>query len=133
MPPKPKVAAPKPVEDDLAEVASLPPIASFLFAPLFQQFRLKSRRSQLEQGLQGFITGGEQPFRAMTRDDIMTSGKTRGIFNDPEGNELSEDQLTPALFAKAAKAKILELSLPFMRSRRDKILKLEEQAKTAAE
>ncbi len=35
--------------------------------------------------------------------------------------------------AKAAKAKILELSLPFMKSRRDKLAKLEEQAKVAAE
>ena len=41
--------------------------------------------------------------------------------------------MTPALIAKAAKAKILELSMPFMKNKRDKLAKLEEQTKAAAE
>ncbi len=76
-------------------MATLPAVVPFVFLPLFQQFRLKSRRAQLEAGLGSFITGGEQPFRQTTREEIITGGRNRGLFNDPEGAEIPEEQLTP--------------------------------------
>ena len=54
----------------------------------------------------------------------MTSGKNRGIFNDKEGVEIPEENLTAEHYAKAAYSKIVELSMPFMKARRDKIAKL---------
>lgn len=133
--------APKPVpgkkgqvdQEDFSDVATLPPLNSYLVSLLFNGFFSEETREKAQKYVMEHLA--VERVKTLTRDEIIAYGKTKLIIleptqvatlppDDPRLKLSEADQL-----AKAAVEKLFELSVHARRAKKERLAKQEEEAK----
>lgn len=126
----PKAAPKKGGEDiDLSEINSLPQAKTAIFQIQFSKFKTSEVRQKISEHV---IKGlPEERVKTLTRQEIIDYGKGRGIIVEPVPGE------TPALtpekaLAQAAADKLFEVGFAVRKAKKEKLVKLEEEAAAKA-
>lgn len=137
MPPKPAPGKKGADEVDLSDVASLPPLNSVTFTLLFGAFFSQATREKAQKYLNDHIS--QDRVKTLTRDEIITFGKAKQFIlepgqaqtlpaDDPRAKMSEADQL-----AKAAFERLFELQVVARRTKKERLTKAEEEAKTSGQ
>ena len=137
MPPK-QVAKGKDLED-FSDIGSLPQAKIFKFTVVLKSFFSQENRDKVTKRVtDNLVATSADKIKVLTREDIMTYGKTKGTILDaaaqqalPENDtrrNLSDDDM----LARAAADRLFELSVMVRRAKKEKLTKLEEEAAARA-
>lgn len=137
MPPK---AVKKPGDEaDFSDLATLPPANIFKFSIILKTFFSQENRDKVTKRItDNLVPTSNDKIKMITREDIMTAGKTKGTILDTAGIQAlsPEDprrQLTEEeMFARAAADRLFEMSVLIRRAKKEKIAKMEEEAANKA-
>ena len=135
MPPKPPPGKKGADEVDMSDLASLPPLNSINFTVLYHKFFSQASREKLQK----FVGERFPPERVktLTRDEIITYGKGKQFILEPgQAQTLPQDdprvkQTEAEQVAKAAQERLFEMQVMARRTKKERITKLEEEAKTS--
>lgn len=121
--------------DDFSDVATLPQANIFKFAVVPNVFFSQENRDKVTKRIQeNLVPTSLDKIKMLTREDIMTSGKTKGIILDSAAlqalpiedprRSISDDDM----IAKAAAERLFEISVLIRRAKKEKLQKLEDDA-----
>jgi len=117
---------------DLSDVASLPKANICLFHIGFSKFK----STEVRQKIQEHVTKNfpEERIKSLARQEIIDYGKSKGIIEDGAAADASsKGGLTyQQMLAQAAADRIFELTVTFRKAKKEKQIKLEEEAAAKA-
>ena len=117
MPPKPKPGGKKD-EAELIEVSELPRANPFLVYFLYNMLS-QSHREEVESAI-----AQEEKYKVITRAEIIECGRRRDCVPDPA---MSDEELTSAILAKSAAARMYELLAEAMKEKGEVFKKIKEE------
>lgn len=138
MPPKPQGKKTGDVED-FSDLATLPAANVFKFTVINKTFFSLENREKVTKRIQeNLVPTSTDKIKMLTREEIMTTGKAKGTIvdaaalaglspDDPRRNIPEEDQV-----ARAAADRIFEMTVAIRRVKKEKMVKLEEEAAAKA-
>ena len=117
--------------EDFSDAASLPHASIFKFTIISKSFFSKECREKVQKRIdENLVPTSNDKIKMITREDIMTAGKTKGTILDTAGIQAlsPEDprrQLTEEeMFARAAADRLFEMSVLIRRAKKEKIAKM---------
>ena len=136
----PRAAAKKPGDvEDFSDLATLPQANIFKFTVICKTFfSLENREKVNKRILENLVPTSADKIKLLTREEIMTSGRTKGTIldtaalqalptEDPRRHISEEDAI-----ARAAADRMFEISVLVRRAKKEKFVKLEEEAQIKA-
>jgi hypothetical protein len=135
MPPKPPPGKKGADEVDLSDLASLPPLNFISFAVLYHKLYSQATREKLQKYVSEHFPA--ERVKILTRDEIITYGKGKQFIlepgqaatlpqDDPRAKMSEADQI-----AKSAVEKIFEMQVVARRTKKERLQKIEDEAKAA--
>ena len=136
MPPKPAPGKKGADEIDMSDVASLPPLNFFTFTVLFGNFFSQATREKVQKYMTDHFS--QERIKTLTREEIITFGKAKQFILEPgQAQSLPQDDPRAKMseaeqFAKSAFERLFELQVMARRSKKERLQKIEEEAKLNA-
>lgn len=135
MPPKPPPGKKGADEVDMSDLASLPPLNFITFSMFYNNFFSQATREKLQKYVNEHFP--PERVKVLTREEIMTYGKGKQFIlepgqaqtlpaDDPRAKMSEADQV-----AKSAYERLFELQVIARRTKKERIQKLEDEAKAA--
>jgi len=117
---------------DLSDVASLPKANIALFHIAFSKFKSTEVRQKIQEHVMRNFP--EERIKSLTRQEIIDYGKSKGIIEEGAAADASsKGGLTyQQMLAQAAADRIFELTVSFRKAKKEKQIKLEEEAAAKA-
>lgn len=131
----PKQQQKKDALEDFSDVTSLPAAKVFKFTVIMKTFFSQENRDKITKRVQeNLIATSLDKIKMLSREDIMTYGKSKGTILDQAAQQalaaedprraLSEDDMV----ARAAADRLFELSVLVRRAKKERLVKLEDEA-----
>ena len=135
MPPKPAPGKKGADEIDMSDLASLPSLNFVSFTVLYNNFFSQATREKLQKYVNDHFS--TERVKVLTRDEIITYGKGKQFIlepgqaaglpaDDPRAKMSEADQI-----AKSAYERLFEMQVMARRTKKERLLKLEEEAKAS--
>lgn len=135
MPPKPAAGKKAGDEIDMSDLASLPSLNFVTFTVLYGKFFSHHTREKLQKYVNDRFS--QERVKVLTRDEIITYGKGKQLILEPgQVQTLPHDdprvKMTEAeQIAKSAYEKLFEMQVISRRTKKERIQKIEDEAKAA--